>query len=118
MSVGGSRAVAVGEGGTQGLGVLVAEVLPGKLFGPQAVAGEEVGHGLQGSLLGPARPRGQAGEIDGHGVPGRVADGCWQKVFGDGWKGFGHRHGLVRIVILISSLPDPQASSIKAMMGP
>jgi len=32
-------------------GVLVAEVMPGKLHGPQVATGEEPGHGLQGSPL-------------------------------------------------------------------
>ena len=118
MAVGGGGAVALGEGGAEGLGVLIAEVVPGKLIDPQAVSGEEPGHGLQGSFLGPAGPWGQAGEVDGDGVSGGVAVGGGRRSSGMAGGGIGHGQGLVRSFILISSLASPDLAQSERRWGP
>ena len=97
--------------------MLIAEVLPGQLFGVQTATREEAGHGLQGSLLRPAGAGGQAGEVHLDRVLGGVSDWYRFEVVGDGGseyfgdvagnrrKGFCHTFSLARTVILISSLP-------------
>jgi len=54
---------------------LVTDQLPRQLLRPQAVAGEETGHGRQGSLLGSAGTRGQTCDVDSDGMPGGSSTG-------------------------------------------
>jgi len=84
---------------------LVTDQLPRQLLRPQAVAGEETGHGRQGSLLGSAGTRGQTCDVDSDGMPGGVLDGTRGEIVGDGWEGLGLGHGpsLARRIILIGS---------------
>ena len=64
------------------LGVLVPEVVPGKLVDPDSAVGEEPGHRFQGGFLGSAGSRCQASQIDGHRVLGRVTHRDRNEVLG------------------------------------
>jgi hypothetical protein len=74
------RAEPFGEGGPESLGVLIAQSVPWKLFDPDTATSEETGHGLQGGFLGSTGPGSEPGEVDGHGVPIRIADGDREEV--------------------------------------
>lgn len=80
MAVGGGWAVSLGKSGSQGLGVLIAELVPGEGLRIQATTGQQAGHGLEGCGLGASGPWGQAGEVNGYWVAGGVGDRGGQEV--------------------------------------
>ncbi len=77
---------ALGHGRTEGLGVLVAETVPGKLVDPEPARGEDPRHRLEGRPLGPTGPRRQPCQVDGRWVPGEVGDRSWDQVLGQRWE--------------------------------
>ena len=92
MPVSRGGAEALGQSGSQSLGVLIAKAVPGKFVDPDPARGEDSSHRHQSTSLGPPGPRRQACQIHGHRVPGWVADGNRGQVIVGSWEvGIGHR---------------------------
>ncbi len=86
MAVGRGGAEALGEGRPEGLGVLVAETVPGKLVMPSRPVVRIPAIVSRAARLGPTGPRRQACQVDGRWVPGEVADRGGDQVLGQRWE--------------------------------
>jgi len=74
----------LGERGPDGLGVLVAQLVPGKLDGGALSAAGEVGDPLECAADGPLRPGAEPGEVDGGRVEVGALDDSGQQVAAEG----------------------------------